>query len=115
MKHIMMDIKIIMNSSDLAPFLAVIIYIVTLFGIILGVSYLVFLMMKLIINPILKLKPIRFKDFFMYNLIISFIINGIIASLGFDWGLNIFLSTLITLIYIHCFDPIQENKVTNQN
>lgn len=81
--------------------------------IMMGYFYVVFFLTKFIINPILNLKPIKFTDFLFYYFIISLFVNGIMSGFELSHIFNVFLSTVITIVYMHYyFNP--GNLVPNE-
>lgn len=98
------------NTIDIQLTIILIVYGVIGFVAILGIPYTLFHMIKLIINPMIELRPIRFRDFYWYNFIITTLLGLIFAGLGIPISFGV-IGSLITLLYMHYFDSVERNKV----
>jgi hypothetical protein len=86
-------------------------YILIILGIIIFSSYILFSMMKMLLNPIVKLKLIAFTEYLWYFYIISLLSAPLVQAV--DIEINPALSVIasfMTILYIHYFNPTERNK-----
>ncbi len=92
-----------MTIDDFFLIFTTIAVVVFFIGIIMGCTYFSFKIIKTIMQPMFNLRPIEFKDFVWYNIVITFLINAIFINLKMNFELGCVLSIAITILYMHYY------------